>query len=85
MNRDTGQEEMQMEHLPQQVWIERCAHRIAEVQHDIEVEEARRIARDLQSFERTRAMAPEAAVDFVASTLAQPKPARFERRTRPRN
>ena len=74
-----------MESLPQSVWIERCANRIAELDREIATDEARRIARDLQSFERTRAMAPEAAVDFVASELASPKPGRFERRVKARN
>jgi hypothetical protein len=73
-----------MEAMPQSVWLERCANRIAEVQRDIAADEARRIARELQSFERTRAMAPEAAVDFVATELARPKPGRFERRAMPR-
>jgi hypothetical protein len=74
-----------MQALSQSVWIERCAHRIAEVDRDIEADEARRIARDMQAFERTRAMAPEAAVDFVATELARPVPGRFERRARPRD
>ena len=74
-----------MEVLPRNVWLERCAHRIAEVDRDIAADEARRIARDMQSFERTRAMAPEDAVDFVQTQLARPERCRFERRTTQRN
>jgi hypothetical protein len=74
-----------MENLPQQVWIERCANRITEIDQDIAADEARRIARELQSFERTGNMSPEAAVDFVASELAQPNRGRFERRATPRH
>jgi glycine/D-amino acid oxidase-like deaminating enzyme len=53
-------------------WLQRCARRIAEVERDIDEAEARRIARDLHSFERTRAMEPEAAVDFVVRQRARP-------------
>ena len=74
-----------MQKLPQSLWLERCAHRIVEVDHDIAAEEARRIARDLQSFERTGVMEPEAAVDFVTSELSQAQPGPFERRSQPRS
>ncbi|WP_280154474.1 hypothetical protein [Piscinibacter sp. XHJ-5] len=74
-----------MNHLPQNVWLERCANRIIEVDRDIAADEARRLARELQAFERTGVMAPEAAVDFVASELARPRPGRFERRASPRH
>jgi hypothetical protein len=73
-----------MADLPQHLWLERCAHRISEVDADIAADEARRIARDMRAFERTRVMAPEAAVDFVAGELARPRPGPFERRTSPR-
>jgi hypothetical protein len=58
-----------MEPLHPSVWLERCASRIVEVDSDIGADEARRIARAMQAFERTRAMAPEGAVDFVATEL----------------
>jgi hypothetical protein len=74
-----------MQPISQSVWLERCANRIVEVDHDIAADEARRIARAMQAFERTRAMAPEAAVDFVATELARPQPGRFERRVKSRN
>jgi hypothetical protein len=64
-------------------WIERCAVRIVELDQQIASDEAQGLARELRSFERTAAMVPEAAVDFVATELAQPAP-RFERRAEPR-
>ena len=69
-----------LEPLPSPVWLERCARRIAEVEEDITQAEARRLARDFHRFERTRAMAPEEAVDFVARELAKPDRGPFERR-----
>ncbi|MBC7730990.1 MAG: hypothetical protein H7306_03695 [Bacteriovorax sp.] len=60
-------------------WIERCALRIMQIDQNIADAEAIDLARDIARFERTAAMAPEAAVDFVASELARPAP-RFERR-----
>lgn len=77
-------QETRMEALPQDVWIERCARRIAEVETGIAADEARRIARDLRAFERTAAMPPEAAVEFVAREMARPDRDRFERRASPR-
>lgn len=74
-------EEMNVvEPMPPTLWLERCARRISEVDDEIADAEARRIARDLHRFERTRAMDPEAAVDFVAMTLADPARQPFERR-----
>ena len=69
-----------LEPLPSPVWLERCARRIAEVDDAITQAEARRLARDFHRFERTRAMAPEDAVDFVARELANPDRGPFERR-----
>lgn len=69
-----------LETLASNVWLERCARRIAEIDQEIAEAEARQIARDLHRFERTRAMQPEAAVDFVAMELANPERAPFERR-----
>lgn len=67
------------------IWLDRCARRISEIDQEIVEAEARRIARDFQKFERTRAMEPEAAVDFVARALANPGRAPFERRRTDRN
>lgn len=69
-----------MEQIESGVWIERCAHRIAELDPELAFYEAREVADALRSFERTRAMSPEAAADFVASELARPDRPRFERR-----
>ena len=69
-----------VENLPASIWVERCARRISEVDQEIADAEARRIARDLHKFERTRAMKPEAAVDFAMSTISDPLRAPFERR-----
>jgi hypothetical protein len=77
-------QEIRMEALPQDIWLERCARRIAEVEQGIAADEARRIARDLRAFERTAAMPPEAAVEFVAREMARPDRDRFERRNSPR-
>ena len=71
---------MPLQNLPTPLWLQRCARRIAEVERDIEEAEARRIARDLHKFERTRAMEPEAAVDFVVQQMALPELPRLERR-----
>ena len=68
-----------MDSLPSAEWIERCAQRIVQVDQQIADNEARGLARELRHFERTAAMVPEAAVDFVAAELARPAP-RFERR-----
>ena len=64
-------------------WIERCARRIMQGDQSIADAEAIELARDIAGFERTAAMAPEAAVEFVASELSGPAP-RFERRSEPR-
>jgi len=79
-NRDEREELMVLETLPPNIWLERCARRISEVDREIAESEARRIAREFHRFERTRAMPPEAAVDFVAGELANPNRAPFERR-----
>ena len=64
-------------------WIERCALRIRQLDPKIDDAEAIDLARNIAGFERTAAMAPEAAVDFVASELSRPTP-RFERRSESR-
>jgi hypothetical protein len=73
-----------MKPVPTAQWIERCASRILQVDQEVDAVEARQLARELRRFERTGAMVPEAAVDFVASELARPNP-RFERRLAPRD
>ena len=74
-----------MEKLPPNIWLERCALRITEVDQHIDAREAQAIALELQSFERTAVMEPERAVDFVADQLASGQRTRFERRSKPRH
>ena len=62
-------------------WRERCAQRIAELDNDLSRIEAERLARDVYAFERTRAMSPEAAAEFVAIEMSRPDRAPFERRS----
>jgi hypothetical protein len=77
-------EQKVMDTLPDDVWIARCAMRIVEVDSRIDAAEAEDIARNLRSFERTAAMEPEQAVDFVAAELARGQRTKFERRATPR-
>jgi threonine dehydratase len=74
-----------VERMKQQTfeWIERCVLRIMQLDQNIGDAEAFDLARNIGGFERTAAMAPEVAVDFVASELARPAP-RFERRSESR-
>ena len=52
-----------MDILDPATWRNRCALRIAELDHEISRMEAERLARDIHAFERTRAMGPEAAAE----------------------
>lgn len=61
-------------------WRNRCAQRIAEIDQDLSRVEAERLAKDVYAFERTRAMSPEAAAEFVAVEMSWPDRAPFERR-----
>jgi hypothetical protein len=65
-------------------WLAQCVRRLAEVDPQLAGDEAIALAQDLQKFERTAAMSPEAAVDFVVLEMARPG-GRFERRVKPRN
>jgi hypothetical protein len=73
-----------METLDSTAWRARCAQRIAELDQDISRSEAERLAKDVHAFERTRAMRPEAAAEFISVEMARPDRAPFERRSRPR-
>ena len=64
-------------------WIRRCAVRITQIDGEVDRVEARSIALALHDFERTRALDPELAVEFVAAELVRPNPV-FERRAAPR-
>lgn len=70
-----------MEDFAADEWIARCAARIIEIDNGIAEDEAKKIAQEMLAFERTGAMAPEAAVDFVVSLYESPEPERLERRT----
>ena len=65
-------------------WRERCARRIREIDSNISESEAETVAQDVYDFERTRAMQPEEAADFVAEQMSQAEPPRFERRSKER-
>jgi hypothetical protein len=73
-----------MESSASEVWIAECAGRIAEVDPQMAADEALQLAQDLQRFERTAAMTPAAAVEFVMQEMARPG-GRFERRLKPRD
>jgi hypothetical protein len=62
-------------------WRYRCAQRIAELDNEMSRSEADRLAKDVYAFERTRAMSPEAAAEFVAIEMSRPDRAPFERRS----
>lgn len=65
-------------------WRERCARRVCELDAKISPDEAQTVANDVYDFERTRAMNPEEAADFVAEQMSQTEPPRFERRGKDR-
>ena len=73
-----------MEALDTTTWRSRCARRIAELDPDLTRSEAERLASDLHAFERTAAMSPEDAAEFVSIEMSRPDRAPFERRSVPR-
>jgi hypothetical protein len=70
-----------MDALEPTAWRERCAQRLAELDAQISRIEAERLADDVHAFERTRAMGPEAAAEFVAVEMTRPDRGPFERRS----
>lgn len=72
---------MKPEPLDPNQWRTRCAHRITVLDSQITRSEAQTVAEDVYAFERTRAMAPEDAADFVAEEMSRAVPPRFERRS----
>jgi hypothetical protein len=72
-----------VEKIPASEWLTRCVQRIRAADKRLDGEDAEQLAVELLKFERTAAMEPELAVDFVLSELARPNP-RFERRYAPR-
>ena len=75
---------IKMEALDPTAWRSRCAQRMAELDPDLTRSEAERLAMDVHAFERTRAMEPEAAAEFVSIEMSRPERAPFERRSVPR-
>lgn len=75
---------IKMQALDPTAWRSRCAQRMAELDPDLTRSEAERLARDVHAFERTRAMEPEAAAEFVSIEMSRPERAPFERRSAPR-
>lgn len=61
-------------------WVLRCAQRIVEIETHIGLDEALQIARTMHDAERTGAMEPAAAADFVAEQMRLAGRPRFERR-----
>lgn len=76
---------MEPDPLESAEWCNRCAKRIAELDRQLSTTEALAIAQDVYAFERTRAMDPTAAADFVATEMARPDRARLERRSADRS
>ena len=66
-------------------WRARCALRIRALDRQMSESEAETVARDVYDFERTRAMPPEDAADFVSEQMNQLEPPRFERRSKERS
>ncbi len=70
-----------MEALDPVTWRSRCAQRMAELDPDLTRSEAELLAKDVHAFERTRAMEPEVAAEFVSVEMSRPERAPFERRS----
>ena len=62
-------------------WCSRCAQRLGELDDSILAAEARDMAKDLYAFERTRAMDPRRAAEFVTAEMANSERKPFERRS----
>ena len=75
---------LKMEALDPAAWRIRCAQRMVELDPHLPRGEAERLAQDVHAFERTRAMEPEAAAEFVSIEMSRPERAPFERRSAPR-
>ena len=61
-------------------WVVRCASRLIELDGELGFYEAAEIAVAMLNFERTGAMAPEAAAEFVAQQMSSPQGPRLDRR-----
>ena len=76
---------MKVQTIEASEWRRRCAMRIREIDDLISEPEAQTVAQDVYDFERTRAMLPEEAADFVAEQMNRAEPPRFERRSKDRS
>ena len=83
ITKSNGQRDQGLGAVPAAEWVERCAEQVVRLEEDISASEARDLATELYRFERTGAMSPEAAVEFVSLELSSGHP-RFERRSVPR-
>ena len=64
-------------------WITECAAHLLLLEPAMSRAEAQAIAESMRNFERTGAMAPPVAAEFVASEMRKPDGERFERRGGP--
>ena len=62
-------------------WLALCEVRIAQVEPSLTLAERQHLARSMLEFERTGAMPPEAAVDFVVSQMSKSERDLLERRS----
>ena len=72
---------MNTDTLPADQWCERCANRFLQLDPELDASDASQTAQDVYAFERTRAMSPEAAAEFVVVEMRRPDRAHFERRS----
>ena len=79
-----GEKSMKTHAISAEEWRERCARRVRELDREMSESEAQTVAQDVYDFERTRAMQPEEAADFLAAQMSQAEPPRFERRSKKR-
>jgi hypothetical protein len=61
-------------------WMARCASHLRQIDPHLSGDDATGLANEFFRFQRTAAMTPEAAADFVAAEIARGQP-RFERRS----
>ena len=61
-------------------WIQACVARLVALEPQLSVDEATQIAGCIREFERTGAMDPVAAADFVSAEMQKAQRNRFERR-----
>jgi hypothetical protein len=62
-------------------WVRVCASRIVQIEPQLAPDEAMRIALTMLRSERTAAMSPEVAADFVAAEMSKARSPSFERRS----